>query len=516
MMTRLGLMMILVLSAVAATPASAQPRSPLPDVAITGVLTHADHQTYRDLAFTVPAGVARLTVTFAYTGRDQHATIDLGLYDPERFRGWSGGNKAAFTLSATSATPSYLAGPIRPGRWRLVLGVPNLRPGTTAAYTAIIHFAQAGEAAAVSTFSDRPLRPGPAWYRGDLHMHTGHSDGTCPSQGGAMVPCPVFRTLEAAAARGLDFVAVTDHNTVSQDQDLRELQPYFDRLLLIPGLEVTTFRGHANVFGVTEPIDFRAVSAGPRGLDAVLAQVARAGGLIAVNHPALPSGEACMGCGWTVPDTDFHRIQAVEVINGGAVAIMGGVADSPLSGLAFWQARLNAGDRLTAIGGSDNHAPAMDLARPGSVGSPTTVVWAENLSERAILAAIRAGHVFVDVEGSRDRLIEVDATAGARTAMMGDGLAAPVGTVVEFVVHGVHLAGDRWTMIEDGRAAAGLVGAFAAADEHADVSLPSDGARHWVRVEVRSAEGRLLLIGNPIYLNAAGPQPPETGLNPRR
>ena len=479
----------------------AEPPLPVPDVTITGVLTRADHQTYRALPFPVPAGVARLTVTFAYTSQAQRATIDLGLYDPERFRGWSGGNKASFTLSATDATPSYLAGPIRPGRWRLVLGVPNIRPGATAAYTATIHFARAGEGAAVSTFSDHPLRPGPAWYRGDLHMHTAHSDGTCPSQGGAMVPCPVFRTLEAAAARGLDFLVVTDHNTVSQDQSLRELQPYFDRLLLIPGMEVTTFHGHANVFGVTEPIDFRAVSADVRGLDAMLAQVERAGGLVAINHPALPSGEACMGCGWTVPNTDFHRIQAVEVINGGAVAIMGGVADSPLSGLAFWQARLNAGDRLTAIGGSDNHAPATDLARPGSVGSPTTVVWAENLSERAILAAIRAGHVFVDVEGSRDRLLEVRAAAGGRVAMMGDDLAAPAGVVARFTIHGGRLAGDRWALIEDGRAVAALAGGFGSLDDHADFSLPSDGARHWVRIEVRSAEGRLLLIANPIYLN---------------
>ena len=492
---------LLVWTTLSATPVIAAPPGPLSDVVITGRLTGADHQTFRDLPFTVPAGVSRLTVSFRYTGRENHATVDIGLYDRERFRGWSGGNKSDFTLSATDATPSYLPGPIRPGRWRLVLGVPNIRTGSTAAFTATIHFARPGEAPAVSTFSERPLKAGPGWYRGDLHMHTAHSDGACAAQSGAMVPCPVFRTLEAAAARGLDFVAVTDHNTVSQDQDLRELQPYFDRLLLIPGMEVTTFHGHANVVGVSEPIDFRAVSGDRRGLGRILEAVERAGGLVAINHPALPSGEACMGCGWTVPNTDFHRIQAVEVVNGGAVAIAGGLADSPLSGLAFWQARLNAGDRLTAIGGSDNHLPATPLARPGSVGSPTTVVRADNLSERAILAGIRAGHVFVDVEASGDRLIEVSAAAGARTAMMGDALAAPAGTAVRFTVHGLHLAHDRWIAIEDGRPHGDLAGVFAGDDEAASFSLAVDGARHWLRVEVRSAEGRLLLIGNPIYLN---------------
>ena len=103
-----------------------------------------------------------------------------------------------------------------------------------------------------------------------------------------MVPCPVFRTAQAAAARGLDFIAVTDHNTVSQDQALRELQPYFDRLLLIPGMELTTFHGHANLLGVSRPLDFRAVTDDAQGFDRLLAAAERAGGLVAINHPALP------------------------------------------------------------------------------------------------------------------------------------------------------------------------------------------------------------------------------------
>jgi hypothetical protein len=31
--------------------------------------------------------------------------------------------------------------------------------------------------------------------------------------------------------------------------------------------------------------------------------------------------------------------------------------------------------------------------------------------------------------------------------------------------------------------------------------LPGDGARHWVRLNVRDREGRLTLVGNPIYVN---------------
>jgi len=42
-----------------------------PDVVLNGVITLADHGRYKEIPFTVPEGVARLTVEFAYTGREQ-------------------------------------------------------------------------------------------------------------------------------------------------------------------------------------------------------------------------------------------------------------------------------------------------------------------------------------------------------------------------------------------------------------------------------------------------------------
>ena len=246
---------LVALIALLAAPASALAET----LTLTGVLTGADHQTYREVPFQVPAGTTSVTVAFAYDGKDQKAVVDLGLRDPQRFRGWSGGNKAAFTLTETWATPSYLPGPLPAGRWRLILGVPNLRNGTQAHYSATITLEHDG---AFHGFPGAPANTGPGWYRGDLHLHTGHSDGSCAAQSGARVPCPVFRTLEAAVVRGLDFVAVTDHNTSSHFQALAELQPAYDRLLLIPGREVTTFQGHANIIGMTAPLDFQL--GGPR------------------------------------------------------------------------------------------------------------------------------------------------------------------------------------------------------------------------------------------------------------
>ncbi len=474
------------------------------EVVLSGVLTRSDHETYRELAFDVPAGVDRLTVAFDFTTREQRTTIDLGLFDPDRFRGWSGGDKMSFTLSTLDATPSYLPGPVIPGRWTLLLGVPNIRPGVEATYRATIRFGR-GEATQVSAFSDAPLEIGPRWYRGDLHMHTCHSDGTVGSQSGAArVPGPVYRTVEAAAARGVDFIAVTDHNAVSHHHSLRELQPYFDKLLLIPGVEITTFQGHAGVLGAVGFVEFRLTSEHlPRVTDLQDA-VARQHGLFAINHPALPSNEYCMGCGWTAQGTDYARIDAVEVVNGGAMQAQGGVADGIFSGIPFWEARLNEGHRITAIGGSDNHKPDLDPQAPPGVGSPTTVVWAENLSERAVLDAIRAGRVFVDVEGVQGRGLQLTAQCGEASAMMGDALAAPAGSQVAFAVRVQGLAGARLDIVMDGRHGAALTEAVIKSEDAAlGFTLLADVARHWIRADVRSADGtKTLVIGNPIYLNA--------------
>jgi len=466
-----------------------------PDVVLHKTITYADRQTYIELPFEVPEGITRVTIVSSYTERDKHTTIDLGLFDGERFRGWSGGNKASFTLSETDATPSYLPGPIRSGSWKLILGVPNIREGVRSEFTAEVYFAHATDSPVVSTFSEAPLRAARAWYRGDLHMHDAHSDGTCLSQLGQKVPCPLYRTVDSAALRGLDFIAISDHNTISHFDAMRELQPYFDNLLLIPAREITTFQGHANVYGTTEFIDFRLTSQYVPDINQLLKRVEDLHGIFSINHPGLPSGEICMGCGWTVPNTDFSRVTAIEVINGD-------LREGPGSGISLWQEQLNKGYRLTGLGGSDNHDADLPPNARSAVGRPTTVVYARALSEHAILDAIRAGHVFIDVEGTKDRIIEFEARSNGSTASMGDSIDAPAGQQVHFTVKVIAPEGANPEIIQDGLPAPLINNSESSRrGEVKEFDYVSDGKRHWLRVNVRSSTGSLLLVGNPIYLN---------------
>jgi len=179
--------------------------SPTPNLVLSGDVSGSQNHSYIKVPFAVPEGVERVTLTFTYTGKDQHTALDLGLMDPAQLRCWSGGNKSLLTVGLMDATPSCLPGVIPAGTWKVLIGVPNIRPKVTSHYAAQVFFSRTGLVADEPSALAAPLRSGPAWFRGDLHMHTAHSDGQCPSQTGKLVPCPVFFTADAAARRGLDL-----------------------------------------------------------------------------------------------------------------------------------------------------------------------------------------------------------------------------------------------------------------------------------------------------------------------
>jgi hypothetical protein len=475
---------LLLCSAVAAAQAI-----PAPDLVLQGTVRPSQNQTYFPVPFTVPPGTHRVTITFHNLGRDQHTVLDLGLADPFRFRGQSGGNKDHFTVSDTDATPSYLPGAIPPGRWKILVSVPNIRPGMTSRFRAEVWFNSAFDD---SSFTEQPLNTHPGWYRGDLHMHTAHSDGSCPSQSGKSVPCPLFLTIEAAVRRGLDFIAITDHNATSQYDDERELQPYFDKTLLIPGRELTTFHGHANEWGTTRYIDYRIGTPQVPNVNAMFRAARALGAIVSINHPEAPTGEICMGCGWNpFPPADMSLVTSIEVVNG---------AGHPAT--RFWEDQLRRGYRLTAIGGSDNHHAPWPPDHPGSIGDPTTVIYAQNLSVAALLDGIRSGRVFIDVTGSRDHLLDFEAHAGEASAEMGSTLAAPAGTPVSLDIHIANCPAATVHWFLDGAESSALPAqSIASADQTLHAQWTSDGAHHWIRAEVHDSDNLLLLLGNPVYLN---------------
>ncbi len=389
---------------------------------LTGTATLTDKviDDYLLLPFEVPPGVGRLTIRYTYTHRVSAAlpggsgnVVDIGVFDPrgatvfqgQGFRGWSGSDRSEFTIGLADTTPGYLPGPIYPGTWHILLGLYHILPEGCDYRLTIV--GQPGEmlpppepVPLAAPVLSRKAR----WYRGDLQSHTHHSDGT-----GSLADLTAV-----ARAQGLDFVAVTEHNTVSHLPYLA--QAGGDNLLLIPGQEITTYYGHANAWGIQRCQEFRCRD------DATMARIIdsvhAAGALFSVNHPKFN------GPAWEYSaDLPFDCVEAWQGL---------WIANNDQS-LGFWDSLLRQGRRVVAVGGSDKHiAPFTGQLSFYDIGTPTTWVYAEELSTAAILSGIRAGHVFISANPWGPELyLAADADGdGLYEGMMGDELRIAAGRPV--------------------------------------------------------------------------------------
>ena len=379
------------------------------DLVLEGALP-ADAPPYTALSFEVPEGTVEIEVR--HDDRSEANVLDWGLADPSGVRGWGGGNTEPAIVGTEAASRSYLPGPIEAGEWQVLVG-QALVEDPPARYRVEIFFR---DAPTLSPDADRgaftppaALETGARWYAGDFHVHSIES-------GDAFATIDECATL--AGERGLDFIELSEHNTVSQVDFLSAAQERHPAVLLMPGIEVTSYFGHGNAMGVPSFVDFRARSELGVTLETMVAETEAAGGLFAINHPVLDIGDLCLGCAWDLGTP--AAIGAVEIQNG-AYSVTGTLFYR--NALAFWDAMLDEGSRAAAIGGSDDHRAGMDLgALQSPIGSPTTMVYADALSVAAIVAAVRAGRTVVKLEGPGDPMVEL--TAG--DAMVGDTVDGPV------------------------------------------------------------------------------------------
>jgi hypothetical protein len=430
----------------------------------------------------VPTGSVRLTVRCSY---DRSAgVLDLGLFEPGAhlaggrggFRGWSGGARTEFTVAATEATPGYLPGPVVAGTWHVILGPYRVPPSG-------LDWRIEAEATAGPAPGGRPgrdggglpgpgpvLRDAPGWYRGDLHLHTVHSDG-------ASTPAEV---AAGAVAAGLDFVVSTDHNTPSAHSAFARLER--PDLLVVPGEEVTTRAGHWGALGLPPGrwVDWRH-RPGDGAFPRAARQVRGEGGLVVANHPFA----AVEGGAWRF---GYDDVDAVEVWNHAAGQLANDQA------LAAWDVLLRAGRPVVATGGSDAHRP------PDRVGMPQTVVRAGRLAVADLVAGLRAGRCYLAASAAVS--VSFRATGGAVEAGMGERLGGrPDGTVAVLLGLG-GAAGAVVTLHgRDGPVHQVPTGPGRAAEVAWEAPL---GALSYLRAEVHRPGGELLAVTNPIWFGPPG------------
>ncbi len=324
-----------------------------------GTFTGVGTPDWHYLPVEVPRGVREIEVSYAYEKTDTGLgfsanVIDIGIFDPSGhdlgdasgFRGWSGGARDRFRISRRRATPGYLAGPITPGTWHVVLGpFAVVPPGVDYEVTVTLHFGRQPKRFRPKPAPRRVKGSGPGWYRGDCHLHTVHSDGRHTQRS----------LLALAREAGLDFIGSTEHNTSSAQLTWGRHVP--DDFLVIPGEEVTTRAGHWLALGLPAGtwIDWRF-----RPEDDELAtfteRVRGVGALAVTAHPFSPGPGSTWGFDPTYADMDL-----VEIWNGPWTL-------DDQTAVAAWHAMLVAGRYVPVMGNSD----LTTRARPSGCRRPSS------------------------------------------------------------------------------------------------------------------------------------------------
>lgn len=419
---------------------------------------------YLTIPFDMPPEVESFSLSYHYerhqgeeTGvahgsfipRQERNIIDLGLIAPDGTQaGASGSDKSSFQISETYATPGYRACRLLPGEWRILLGAYKVAPeGVTVTYEL--------------NFTPKRLR----LLKGDLHAHTLASDGVL-----------TLTELGYHALRhGLDFLAITDHNqTISADA-----LPAIPGLTLIPGVEWTHYKGHANFSGVDQPYDGSFMANTLEEVQAHFTCAHERGALITVNHPFDE------GCPFLF-DMNSLAYDCLEIWNGP-------MRMSNIQAIGFWHSLLVAGQKVPACGGSDYHRSQPFLF----LGGPTTCVYAQSAGPSDILSALRQGHAYIVYAPDGPTL---ELTAGE--AILGDSVAFSQSGEIQITVGNLR-AGDVLQVVT-AQGSTPLLKAETNGEFRGDFKLETPG---FARVEVLrefipGVPMLPALISNPIYFDA--------------
>ena len=424
----------------------------------------------------VPPGIAELRVQEIYSDKGKNV-LNLGVYGPEGhqmgnpagFRGWSGGAKTEFFLSAQDASTGYVPGKIKPGTWHILIYPSTILPAGINWELAVSLVPGPDKEPFAVMPAPEVVNTTPGWYRGDLHMHTLHSDGKRTQQ----------ELVDEAVAKGLDFIISTEHNTNSANLSWGRYATH--KLLIINGEEVTTTAfGHWNALGLNTNtlIEWR-YSPQDKVVQKYLGQVHADSGLAIINH-AFYNKEHTNSFGFAVGDFD-----GIEIWNGQWDAL------DELA-LKWWDELLRAGTYKLAVADSDTHTAAPS---PNKLGIPQTVVKAVGLSRAGIMRGLREGRAYLIAEHTLN--LALTAKSETATAGIGDKLAVASGKKiqVDFSLQNapaavVTLYGDKGVIVNQKASSATTTLRWSI----------KQGSTKYVRVEVRTPQGEMLALTNPIWL----------------
>ncbi|MDR2102611.1 MAG: CehA/McbA family metallohydrolase [Treponema sp.] len=411
----------------------------------------AQSLNYAPVYFSVPRNCRCLTLRVRQTS-GAHAQIPLFVFDSRRMvrmmrteDGTEGITERILKIGAEEASRGAIPGPLAPGPWvllmykRRMLGEVALKIRISAEGFPPGQAPDGGDDRALRMLSSPPafskicLEKGRRWYRGELHVHSTESTGKGD--------IPTIQ--ETARNLGLDFIALTDHFSASHWTRIAALPNLSSKPLFLQSMEIAGDYGHANVHAVSSwplPLvdDAEALCRylnleTPPTMERIADQVHAQGGLFCINH-------ALSGIfGWRYRDFPMDKADLFEILC---------TPDHTTSFLypTLWDTLLCQGSHITGVGSSDSHHPSAE--GPWKLGVISTWVYAEELSQKALIAGLKQGRVYVSSGSSRLEFTAL--TPGGQKAMMGDTLFAEKGTLVGFDITLARHPSGNLIIISDG------------------------------------------------------------------
>lgn len=290
------------------------------------------------------------------------------------------------------------------------------------------------------------------WYKGDLISFSKHGGGSES----------VEELIKRAEKAGLDFLAITDRNTLASIYDAGY---HSDKLVLIPAMEWgNDEKGYAYIYGPKTP------PAPPSTFGAAQAECIRVqaqGGIFAVAHPCLPQSPWLWGLsyvsainvwygGWeSSPPMRLSQLsEDLKIRDNGrliySIAAAAQQADltktfaNPQASL-FWDYEGTRGLIAAAIGGSGSKGPKEPLGRP------LTYVKAKTKSLPGILEGMRLGYTYISRDADGPQLFFQGDVLNDNKVDVSIGGIVPTGMETMFHVGVKGANGGKLQVLQDGR-----------------------------------------------------------------
>lgn len=319
------------------------------------------------------------------------------------------------------------------------------------------------------------------WYKGDFHTHTRLSDGK--------------ETLEGAMKKALDmkmdFYTPTEHNVIHTGWCKTPL-------LILPGIEITTEKGHMNLIGITkmpEKVMELVTSTEENEMERCMMQIIQEGinngWITSINHPFLTIWK------WKYEMTKLNVIDCIEIINDPTYPYAPQANEKALN---FWDELWKDGHKIWGIGGSDSHNLIHERYEgandPSIISDPGTYVFCEGLSPENLIEGVKQGRICV----SRFCRIIPEITIDERKYFPGDEI-PNLSQTIDYLAYILESKMEpEVSIVVDGFRRNVKVEKIGENSYKAEATVCLQYQNwHWVRLEVRSKDKKLLGFTNPIY-----------------